>query len=221
MLRVFASLLILFFSSQIFAQVKTTQVDFMELVNELIITKKNDSNLKQVWWIPNEYWDAALNDTKYSNQEMQQQLTAVLANYTIVSVVDINMTLYAGMRSNEIEVSLTNVAGKTVTPIKQEGNEEVFELLEMIKPTMKSMLGQFGEKMNFFAFKNIDKHGNLIAGPYQKGELKIHVNNEDFIYKLPLAALVQKKICPTDNEMLNGNWDYCPWHGKKLINKTK
>jgi hypothetical protein len=25
-----------------------------------------------------------------------------------------------------------------------------------------------------------------------------------------------KKIRPEEGELLNGNWEFCPWHGKKL-----
>ncbi len=28
-----------------------------------------------------------------------------------------------------------------------------------------------------------------------------------------------KKICPEEVEALNGNWEFCPWHGKKLNNQ--
>jgi len=32
--------------------------------------------------------------------------------------------------------------------------------------------------------------------------------------------MVGKKTCPEDQEQLNGNWEYCPWHGVELIYKN-
>ncbi|MCB0452851.1 MAG: hypothetical protein KDC94_08145 [Aequorivita sp.] len=220
MKRFLSIFFLLMFSSQYYAQVKTDKIDLIELVNDLIITKKTNDNLKQVWWIPEEYWDVALNDSKYSNVEIQNEIKNILKDYIVVSVVDVDIKLYGGLKSNDIVISLSNINGEKFAPMEQdEGNEELFTLLEMIKPTMKNMLGQFGEKMNFYVFKNIDDDGNLIAGPYQKGEITININKEDFNYKLPLGSLVEKKTCPFDNELMNGNWDYCPWHGKQLIEK--
>ncbi len=197
MKKILITFLLLLFTCPFFAQIKAEKVDLIEMVKELIITKKTDTNIKQVWWIPIEYWDVALNDSKYSNQEIQNQLKEILTDYTIVSVVDVEIMLFGGLKSNDITISFSNINGDVLLPLENnEKNENIFQVLEVIKPTMKNMLGQFGEKMNFYVFNNTDAQGNKLTGPYQKGEITIRVNNEDFNYKLPLGSLVEKKILP-------------------------
>ncbi len=82
------------------------------------------------------------------------------------------------------------------------------------------MAGQLGEQMIFYVFKNELEDGTTAISPYHKGKLYVKVNDEDFIYRLPIQAMVEKKICPEDGEYLNGNWEYCPWHGSKLLVKN-
>ena len=87
---------------------------------------------------------------------------------------------------------------------------------------MVQMLGQFGQQMEFHVFPEKAQDGSLIAAPLSRGEFTVVFNeNEDFKFKLPLSSMVEKKACPEDGELLNGNWEYCPWHGKKLKIQTK
>ena len=70
--------------------------------------------------------------------------------------------------------------------------------------------------MVFYVFKNELEDGSTAISPFNTEKLLVKVNDEDFIYRLPLASMVEKKVCPEDQELLNGNWVYCPWHGTKL-----
>jgi hypothetical protein len=213
-------LVILFTCNKTFSQVKAEKIELIEMINDLFVTKKNESNIKQVWWIPQEYWEVSLNDSKYSNQALQDEIKGILKNYIIVIATDVDIKPYGSLKGNEITISLTGTDNQTYSPIeKDKSSEEVFSLLDVLKPTMKNMLGQFGEKMNYFVFKKRNAKNNIIAGPLQRGQMAININNEDFIFRLPLGSMVEKKICPIDDELLNGNWEYCPWHGKKLIEK--
>ena len=45
------------------AQKKAEKIELIDMAKDLIITKKSQENIKQVWWIPNEYWRIALTDT--------------------------------------------------------------------------------------------------------------------------------------------------------------
>lgn len=222
MKKIIIFLFIIFLCANTYSQVKAEKVELMELVGDLFITKKTDNNIKQVWWLPIEYWNIALNDSKYSNQAIQEEINRILKDYVIFVVTNVDINLYGAFKSKEVEIALMGIDNKVYKPLERDDiNKEVFSLLDILKPTIINMLGQLGEHMNFYVFKNLDEKDNLIAGPLQKGQIAIDVNNVDFTFRLPLSSMVEKKSCPVNNELLNGNWEYCPWHGKKLIEKTK
>lgn len=202
-----------------YGQVKSEKVDLMEMVQDLLITKKTNENMTQVLWLPLEYWELALADIQYADEGTKQEILRIFNDYTIFSVVNVSVTSQ-GFVENPSVISFTGTDNETYKPIKAEDlPNDVNYLLEGIRPLLANMLGQFGEKMQLNIFKNTNSKGNPIAGTLQKGQITVAVNDEEFVYRLPLSAMVAKKTCPKDNELLNGNWEYCPWHGKKLIEK--
>ena len=49
-----------------------------------------------------------------------------------------------------------------------------------------------------------------------RGNFKVDIANESFVWKLPLVSLMEEKICPVDQQKMEGNWIFCPFHGEKL-----
>ena len=209
--------LISLFTIHSYSQAKFEKVDLMEMVQDLLITKKNNENLSQVLWLPIEYWEVALAESKLGDEETKQKIISTFNDYTIFSVVNVNV-IHGEFKGIASVVTFKGTDNQIYTPIKAEDiPEDVSSLLEGIRPILTNMLGQYGKEMQLNVFKKTNSEGNLIAGPLQKGQISLNVNDQEFVYRLPLSAMVTKKICPKDGEILNGNWDYCPWHGKKLI----
>lgn len=197
-------------------QVKSEKVDLMEMVQDLLITKKTNENITQVLWLPLEYWEIALAETQLGDEETKQKIMTIFNDYTIFSIVNVNV-IPGGFKGIPSVIKFTGTDNQTYEPIKAEDlPEDVSSLLEGIQPLLANMLGQFGKEMQLNVFKKTNSEETLIAGPLQKGQILVNVNDREFVYRLPLSSMVAKKICPKDNELLNGNWDYCPWHGKKL-----
>ena len=221
MIRFLTFFLIGLFTILSHSQVKIEKVDLMEMVQDLLITKKNNENMSQVLWLPLEYWEVALAETQLGDEETKQKIISTFNDYTIFSVVNVNVIAgeFKGITS---VVTFTGTDKQIYKPIKAEDiPEDVSSLLEGIRPILANMLGQYGKEMQLNVFKKTNPEGNLIAGPLQKGQLILNVNDQEFLYRLPLSSMIAKKICPKDDELFNGNWEYCPWHGKKLIEKQK
>ena len=91
-------------------------------------------------------------------------------------------------------------------------NFQALMFLNMLKPILGNLLGTMGESMNVLVY---EKDGEKIIDPYELGgSLKYGKHLIDL--DLPLASLLQDKLCPVDNAPMNAKWKYCPYHGKEL-----
>lgn len=210
----------LFALSTASAQQKAENVELIDMVRDLIITKKEGSNIKQVWWLPSEYWRIALSDSPDVSESIIADIENQLKGYSLFSVVNADIKPNGFMKR---ETSITIINNNSIlSPIpNEEVPEDISELINVLHPTLASMAGQLGEQMIFYVFKNELDDGTTAISPYHKGKLYVKVNDEDFIYRLPIQAMVEQKVCPEDGEYLNGNWEYCPWHGSKLLIKNQ
>ncbi|WP_420573161.1 hypothetical protein [Kordia sp.] len=201
--------------------VPAKKVELTDMVKDVQIIRKKNDNFKMVWWIPNEYWKVSIQDT--SMEGFTDQLLEVFRGYTIVCVINTEISPFGTLKRLPVKIKVKDKNGVVYSPLEEEDiPEEYNSMLNSMKPGMAQMLGQFGKQMEFFVFPERAKNGSLIASPLSKGEFTVLFNkDEEFKFKLPLSSMVEKKICPTDNELLNGNWEFCPWHGKKLKIQTK
>ncbi len=217
MTKLTLTLFLCFVSYLSFAQIKSENVELTDFIRDIIITQKDGDNMKQIWILPKEYWAIALKDSSYSNQETLDEIKMLLNDYLIISALDIDLGVLASMKSNEIEISLRDKNNKMHYPIEMENlDEDVTLIINVLKPTLAKMIGNLGEKLEFFVFKNIAADNTEILTPYKSGNISVLLNESEFKYKTPFGSLVKRKKCPVDGEKLNGNWDFCPWHGKKL-----
>lgn len=214
--------LILFGSSTLtIAQLPNDQVDVGQLMGELVITKKNGDNIKQVMLLPPDYWEIALSEGRYAGSSVIGELKAVFDGYLLVGTLDVKVNVMGNFLGNEIDIQLIDGNKSVHKPIPEEElNQDLKRMLEVFKPAMVNMLGKLGEQLQFFIFDNYDVNGDKILAPREKGNFSIVVNESKFAYRTPLGSMVEKKICPTTGEELNGNWDFCPWHGTNLNNKN-
>ncbi len=201
------------------AQQKAEKVEVIDMVKDLILTKKIASNIKQVWWLPSEYWRFALADTPNIGEEVILDIENKLKGYSLFSVVNSDINPFDGFKIKDASVIIVN-NNAILTPIpNEEIPADIKELINLLRPTLAGMVGQLGEQMIFYVFKNDLEDGTTAISPYNTGKLDVKVNDASFIYRLPLQSMVKKKTCPEDQELINGNWEYCPWHGSKLLIK--
>jgi len=201
------------------AQQKAEKVEVIDMVKDLILTKKIASNIKQVWWLPSEYWRFALADTPNIGEEVILDIENKLKGYSLFSVVNSDINPFDGFKIKDASVIIVN-NNAILTPIpNEEIPADIKELINLLRPTLAGMVGQLGEQMIFYVFKNDLEDGTTAISPYNTGKLDVKVNDANFIYRLPLQSMVKKKTCPEDQELINGNWEYCPWHGSKLLIK--
>ncbi|WP_299224277.1 hypothetical protein [uncultured Psychroserpens sp.] len=194
------------------AQTKAEHVELTDLIRNLIQTTKDEKNIKQAFWLPKSYWELALKDSPYGNQSLIDEINAVIENYSIFAVTDVTISHITGIKKNTLTSIHLIVDDTQYAPIEMLPND-IETIVSSIKPMLAKMLGDFGNSIEIFVF---DNSNDIIPTNLETSKFTLEVNTTNFDYYLPLSSLVEKKICPVDKKAHNGNWMFCPWHGKKL-----
>lgn len=187
--------------------------DLMTVVKDLIQTKKTGQTMKQVWWLPSIYWELALKDSPLGSEGMIDEINSIFNDYSLFIILDADITAFSGMKKNEISDLKLEINGNSYEPIESY-SDEIKGMIDVLRPMYKQMLGEMGESIEFFVFDNTDKKDAI--SPLGDSNFSINFNDSNFEYNLPLASMVDERICPVDDKKHNGSWKYCPYHGKKL-----
>lgn len=203
-------------ASQISAQEQT--VNLVDFIRDTQQWNKEDTNMKMVWWVPSIYWEIASKGNPHVTADQINQIVASLSNYTIISALDGEIGPLGMVYNEEVNIKLIDDDGNEYLPYSEdEMSYELKTIMDVLKPTLANAIGQMGEHMNFYVFPYKKENSHPISDPESEGMFKVEFNGDIFTWKLPLGTLVKQKICPTDNEKLSGNWNYCPWHGTELV----
>lgn len=199
-----------------------SRVDMNDLLAETQINAGGSDTLELHLWLPLEFWKVSMSQDPSIDKGQVNDFLKVLEPYTMVAVVDGRFGLFGSIVYEELDTIRDNYRmmdkdGKLYAPLKEESlNDEVQLLLGMFKPMMSSMLGQMGQNLQFFVFNNQDENGDRIFSPYVENSTRVQYKGKVRKWKTPFGALLKKKKCPVDEELHNGAWEYCPYHGEKL-----
>jgi hypothetical protein len=209
------------FVSCSFAFAQQKNIDLNQFIRETQKNIGNSNNIKMAWWIPTEFWKISFQNAKDMTAEQKQQFLTLIEPYTIFGVVEGQTGAFGGVTyrtevSMNDSIVLIDCSGNMHKPVESQLlDPNVANLLAMMKPVLKNVMGQLGENFNFFVFNN--KQGSKkLLDPHKEGAFSLTVFHDSFKWQLPLATLMPPKICPTDNAEMNGNWNFCPFHGTKL-----
>ncbi len=197
-------------------------VDVREVIAETQRTSANPGTSDLVWWIPTEFWRASLANEPSVTAELLSQFEATLAPYVMFAVVHGKIGPFAGVSwTPEADllptIKLTGPGGEVHRPLEASGlSPDAKNLSGSLRPVLVNMLGPMGQNMHFVFFSAKDSSGAPLADPLNPGEFSFGMMDETYSWRLPLGSLLPKKHCPVDGEALNGAWQFCPWHGKKL-----
>ena len=200
-------------------------VNVNKLIEETQMMSEDVDDMTLVWWMPNEFWQISFaQEPSISAEEVRQSLE-MLANYTIIMLVDGSIGTFGGvtyqsesyLRSN---TTISDMNGKQYAPMASTAiDADTKALLTSMKPVFANMLGPMGENMHFLVFPAHGSDGQKITNALEEGFFTVMTSGNSFTFRLPLGSLLPPKYCPVDGEEMNGAWNYCPWHGEKLILK--
>ncbi len=203
----------------VFAQY--SNIDYETFMEDSQLSPGDQDAMRFVWWIPIEFWEMTLdNDPSISASEKKEFLD-LLRPYTIIAAVDGKMGTFGGVtyKSEEelrLGMKLTGNDGKTYSPLlSSQLNSDVRTLISLFQPILKNIMGNLGENLHFFVFKDETDRGRAFD-PHKNGAVSLEMAGEFYEWKTPFSSLMPKKKCPVDGEIMNGNWNYCPIHGSAL-----
>jgi len=197
-------------------------IDINALIQESQKLSDSPDKMTLIWWTPEEFWQASLEQNPNSSPAEVEEMLNVLRPYLMIVAADGDIGPFAGItyKSRDImqnSIQLVDREGTLYRPLSDEAiDPNTRNFLSMIGPTVANMLGEMGENMHFFLFPSKDEQGNNIAVAKEEGTFSIKLDEREFIWKLPLGSVLPPKVCPVDGEELNGAWKFCPWHGAEL-----
>ena len=212
-------LFIFLVSFSLFSQQKKASEKLMLEIQQI---HQNDKTMKMVWWIPTEFWQVVIEENNLGSQEQIDYIKNLLDDYMILLGGDYSFNSAndgAEFKVNNVKNTFVfyGIDGKKQTPLKDsEINQEGLRLIKnSLKRIFVQMLGKTGDGIEFFIYNN-KKNKERIINPMSRGNFKVDIANESFVWKLPLVSLMEEKICPVDQQKMEGNWIFCPFHGEKL-----
>lgn len=218
--------LFLVFANLSFAaeQKKIEDVSHSALQAELIASQSKVDKFQYIQWIPFEYWQVILNEEKSMTAEGKQKLLEQLQPYFMLAVVDGRVETLGSMKFTPVEELRKNIEviyidkDQIVNKLSAEQNpgSEMNLFIKMMKPVLSQMVGEIGQNMEFFVFK--DPTEKRLVSPYKPGKLQVKVNgaaSNPLEIQLPLDSLFVPRKCP-NGKPAHVSWNYCPWSGKKL-----
>jgi DNA-binding cell septation regulator SpoVG len=198
-------------------------VSINKLTAETQKLSESPDNLKMVWWVPVEFWEAVFAQDQNIPNEKVEEILSVFNRYTMLSTIDGTISAFGEVTyktKEQIFRSLEIIDGnnKVFYPLpKAKIDSKTNEVISFIRPVLANMLGEMGKNMYFFIFQNNEDPTKRIIDPIKKDKFTVKLDGEALQWELPLSSLLKPKKCPIDNKLMNGTWTYCPYHGTALI----
>jgi hypothetical protein len=203
------------------------QEKFNLFIRETQISQSSSGTMRIGWYIPFELWEVIIDMGASTSERDKNELKEILRPYTffalahgeLANVDNISRMDFAYQSKEEMvkTLTLTGNDGKIHSPLDENDLDyQVQSVLELFTPIFSKMMGNLGENFHFFVFT--DRRGSLprVANPLIVGQIVFQTSGITYSYKTPFASLIPKKECPVDQEIMNGNWKYCPYHGEML-----
>lgn len=218
----FITLIISFFSiSQ--HELKLEEVDQNKLLKDIVYTHTANNEITILYWFPEIYWEVmAAKDPKSITPEVITQLKQMLGNKSIFIAVSGKLNSSTRFQAKEESYMRSNISvvlnGKTYKAIADNKLSEDLKMLNSyLKPMFSQMLGEMGSGMAIFYFEITDNSGENILNPYKDLDFNLNLASVKNTFHLPLPSLFQDSKCTNDGESFPANYEFCPYHGSKLI----
>ena len=199
------------------------KVNINKLTEQTQKLSESPDKMCLVWWIPIEFWETIFDQDQSIDKKQSDDILMAFSQYSMFVIIDGtiledgNITYKSRDKTFE-NLVLTDVSKKKYAPLlEDEIDDKTKELIITMKPILGNTLGKIGENMHFFLFQKKGNPLDPIINAKAKENFTVTVNKEDFIWSLPLGALLKPKKCPEDGAQVDGSWSFCPYHGKKLV----
>jgi len=219
-------LFVLLFSFSALSQERLAlkNVDQNKLLKDIVYTYNGNDQITILYWFPVVYWEImSAKDPKIITPEVISQLKQMLGNKSIFFAVsgklNTNTQLFEAKDESYLRSNISVVYnGKTYKPIADAKLPEELKMLnDYIKPMFSQMLGDMGSGLSIFYFEVVDNTGQNLLDPYSGLDYSLTLGALKNTFHLPLPSLFKDSKCTNDGELFPANYEFCPYHGSKLI----
>ncbi|MEQ6125066.1 hypothetical protein AAON49_12740 [Pseudotenacibaculum sp. MALMAid0570] len=194
------------------------KVNIEKFIEETQFSNDQTEGIEMIWWMPSEYWEVVFSKDKYTSSEETKIIVEMLKKHVLVIAIKGKVGMFGGVtyesRENILKGLKVFYNGSGLKHIPQDNlDPDLKNFITLIGPMMKNMMGQMGENMQVFVFKN-DKKNPINV--WEKGKIDFGLNDFKVTMDLPISSLLLEKKCPEGKKLFSGKWSYCPFHGKEL-----
>jgi len=194
--------------------------DIQKLVTETQRLAQEPNEITLIWWIPTEFWATVLRDNKQVSEEQKEAFAKILNDYLVFAVVSADMGPMGGMtpkpRAKVIESTELRVGKTVVAPLNSsEISADMRNFVDMMKPMMANMLGQFGQGIEFLVYPN-PAAGAPRVDATKSGFLAYTAFGHKYDWKLPLSCLLPPKFDVKTKQEFPGDYIFNPYSGERL-----
>lgn len=200
------------------------QFDSQALLRDTQKTSQTTGQLTMVWWIPEQFWQAAAAKSNPAGSVQSDALLKVMRRYTLIAVVDSQVGPLGGItyKSEELvrnSVTLNDSMGVSYSPLADTAiDADMRIMLQLFKPIFTNAAGPLGQNMHFLLFPSTGKGGQPLADAKSTGSFDVVVAGKDFKYVLPLASVLPFRYDAATGEKFPGTFNFNPITGARLVN---
>lgn len=206
------------------SKLKLIDVDQTKFIKDIMVTKTDTDETTILYWFSDTYWDIfAAKDPKTLTPEIVAQFKEMLGNKSVFAVVSGKINPYTQKFDAKSEEDLrksfiVKFKGKSYKAIP---DSKLSSELKMISASLgqmfSRMLGDFGSGLALFYVEITNEDGQTALNPYSNEEFTFGVGSVQHTFHLPLPSLFMDSKCSNDGELFPANFEFCPYHGSKLI----
>jgi len=204
-------------------------IDTDEMTSECQISPVTQSDhLALAWWIPNEFWEANLDQDPTTAPEDKKEMLDAMRGTSILAIVQADITNLGVFKfydeetvSETQKLSYIDADGKAhKLVILEQVKPELQMVMGIMKPMLSNAMGEMGKNFHFYILDDVGENKQRVLDPYKKGSLKIGLETKaleklNAEIKFPLNSLFVPRLCP-NGQKAHVSWEFCPWTGKKL-----
>lgn len=197
------------------------KINSSDFINECVRNNGEIPNKQMVLWLPVDFWKIIGVDMKLPDDYVSN-VVYEMSKYMVFCVVDYGMSngQMVFRTADEIRPSLKLIdSAKAISlPLADKDiSEKASEIVARLQPALARVLGQFGSGMQIFLFDGRGHNGQPEFDVRTSNRFSLSWDNASMTWRLPFSSVLPPKVCPVDDEPMKGNWDFCPFHGVKLI----
>lgn len=198
--------------------------DVQRLVQDTQRTVQGPGNVLLVWWIPTEYWAAAMQGNPGITPEVIKQFEDALDSYMVFAVAAVDVGPMGGMTPfgrPKIEANTQLLVDGKPVPLLADADisADARNFVAIMKPMMSNMLGQFGQGIEFLLYPNPAGKGAPKISALAEGRFTYAAFGNNFDWRLPIGSLLEPRVDPATGEQFPGDYKFNPYTGGKLEGK--